>query len=126
MEDWNIIKNKLYFLDGSLRDILIYNMSCEDWEKWINYVNASCCLEFKNHSNNISKSIDYTFIKNMWDTKNVDIIDFYATINLGGILVNCWFNGMKELEQDIDPKEFITIQHHNKLMNYLKNRFKII
>ena len=44
--EWQYLKNKLYFVDGSLRDIYVKDVSREDWEKWINFVNENYEVEF--------------------------------------------------------------------------------
>jgi hypothetical protein len=38
---WEKIKENIYFLDGSLRDIYKNETTENDWKKWIDYVNKN-------------------------------------------------------------------------------------
>jgi hypothetical protein len=37
--EWKELKEKVYYLDGSLRDIYIHNTTKEDWKIWADFVN---------------------------------------------------------------------------------------
>ena len=39
--DWRELKNKIYYLDGSLRDIYIHGTTRDDWQKWVDFVNEN-------------------------------------------------------------------------------------
>lgn len=43
--NWKYLKDKIYFSDGSLRDIFISDTTCSDWEKWVQYVNKNHHVE---------------------------------------------------------------------------------
>jgi len=43
--NWQTIKDKIYYGDGTLRDIYVLNISKEDWAKWIQFVNQNCRVE---------------------------------------------------------------------------------
>jgi len=114
---WNLLKEKVYFVDGSLRDIIIYDMNQQLWEKWINYVNTKYPLKFKDFSNNITLNyIDIDLVKEEWLGKEES---YYAMIDIKGISVRCYFNCIGILEQDFYPQEVINEQKHNELMQYI-------
>jgi hypothetical protein len=119
MLEWSYIKSKLYFLDGSLRDILIYDMNNEIWQKWIEYINTNFKVRFKNYFNDDELNyINYDSLKKVWNEGRK--LYYYALVDLGGIFVNCYFNTSLELNQDISPSEIKSISDHNILMDYLK------
>jgi hypothetical protein len=43
---WENLKNKVYFLNGSLRDIYVRDTTKEDWQKWSDFVNANYKTSF--------------------------------------------------------------------------------
>jgi len=68
--NWEILRKKIYYIDGSLRDIYVKNTSMEDWEKWIDLLNASYKLEFYNgQSGLIESQIDKNIVFDYWNGK---------------------------------------------------------
>lgn len=121
MLEWGIIKNKLYYLDGSLRDILVFNMHNEEWYKWINYVNIMHKVKFKNYYNEVCLDyIDYNLLKSIWGNDG-ESVHYYALINLGKVIVNCYFNSSDSLDQDISPIQIKSILEHEELVKYLQD-----
>ncbi|MDR1545041.1 MAG: hypothetical protein LBS50_11700 [Prevotellaceae bacterium] len=114
--EWNLLKEKLYFVDGTLRDIIIEDMTWILWEKWIQYVNSKYSLQFKDFSNNINLNyIDINLIKECFDkTKS-----YYAVISIHNISVRTYFNCVNILEQDFYPQEVINEQKHNEFIKYI-------
>ena len=43
---WHELKEKIYFEDGSLRDIYAFDINLRDWEKWVAFVNQNFQVEF--------------------------------------------------------------------------------
>jgi hypothetical protein len=46
--NWKRLKEEVYFEDGSLRDIYIFDTSIEDWKKWVDLVNREYRVSFYN------------------------------------------------------------------------------
>jgi len=118
--DWNILKNEIYFLDGSWRDIYVQNTKSEDWKKWIDLVNERYKLNWYNGKTSQSETkIKFDVIKEYWEGND----DFCSTANifLDKIQVNAHFFDDSEIENDIDPREFKSLDDHNKLIDYLKS-----
>lgn len=120
--EWQYLKNKLYFVDGSLRDIYVKDVSREDWEKWINFVNENYEVEFNYfdvskiliRSNKIIPLMVYKY----WDGSIDTTLN--ATVKVGDISFKCYFFYEGEIENDISPDEVNNIENHNDIVNYLK------
>jgi hypothetical protein len=114
--NWEKIKEKIYFVDGSLRDIYTNNINEKQWENWVNHLNEN----YKIIWNNTNK-IDFEIIKYNW--KN-DCCSETAKIFIGNIQINCHF--FKDFENDIDPNEIQSINDHYSIMDYMKNISEIL
>jgi hypothetical protein len=101
--NWDKIKRNIYFIDGSLRDIYINNITENDWEKWVNYVNENYTINW-----NGKNKIDYKTVKNNWSN---NIQSETANIFIEKIQINNHF--FTEFENDIDPKEISGEYDHN-------------
>ena len=109
--NWEEIKKTLYFVDGSLRDIYINNISVNQWKKWITYINKNYRLNWNNED-----KINFRIIKKNWSE---NLVPETAKIFIGNIQINCHF--FCDFENDIDPKEIQNINDHNCIINYMKN-----
>jgi hypothetical protein len=118
--DWETLRKKIYYIDGSLRDIYVKNTNIEDWEKWIDLINTGYKVAFYNaQSGKIESQIDKSIVFDYWNEKT-DLLS-NVTIQLEGILVKCYFFGGDEIENDITPLEINSVEDHNRLVNYLKD-----
>ncbi|UOE38998.1 hypothetical protein [Chryseobacterium oryzae] len=121
--DWKYLKEKIYFSDGSLRDIYVLNTSREDWQKWIDFVNGNYKVDFQ-YSNEqeircSSDKIIAKYVYDYWDAKSEFMVN--ASIKVGSVLVKCYFFDESEIENDITPVEVNSIENHNDIVDYLKN-----
>jgi len=88
--NWQTIKDKIYYGDGTLRDIYVLNISKEDWAKWIQFVNQNCRVEYYNvQTKKIEDAIDRNLVFDFWDGKT-DLLN-NVTIQLDTIPVKCYF-----------------------------------
>jgi hypothetical protein len=98
--DWAECKNAFSY-DGSLRDIYVLDTNTDDWNKFLRLL--------------VRKSFDLTFLI---DGKNDLLPSDAASIfkirsehnpmlsfDLGGMVLNCYFFCVDEIEIDIDPEE---------------------
>lgn len=116
--DWTNLKDKIYDYDGSWRDLYVLNTNVTDWEKWANYVNESYVISWHNKKKDINESlIDFSVIKEYWNG-NGDLMSS-ANVFIENIQINAHFFGDSEIENDIDPREFNSIEDHNKLIKYM-------
>lgn len=62
--NWKELKDKIYYWDGSWRDIYVLHTSLTDWEKWIGYVNANYKINwFNGKVESTQEQIDFEVIK---------------------------------------------------------------
>ncbi len=118
--DWKLLREKIYYLDGSLRDIYVRDTGRDEWETWINFVNNKYQIEFIiEGSDEKFNQIDKNIVFNYWDSE--DKLALNCAIKLGDLIIKCYFFGEDEIENDITPLEINTIEDHNNLLDYLKS-----
>lgn len=117
--DWAVLKDKVYFNDGSLRDIYVRDVNEDDWRKWIDFVNGNYIVSFKIYEGEeVAPKIEFDRVLQFWNGDRDS--GAMATIFVGRAKVNTFFFENGELDNDITPTEFLSIDDHNLLMNYLK------
>ena len=118
LADWHILKEDIYYRDGSWRDIYVPAATQDDWSKWIDLVNQKYPVEFYNGQTQLTEVfINKSVVFHYWNRKT----DFLngATIKLGSIAVKCHFFTTQQIENDIDPGEIKTIEDHFRVVDYL-------
>ena len=116
--NWTELKSKIYYWDGSWRDIYVLNTNKQDWEKWVNYVNENYRIEsYNGKEDKEEKSINFSVIKEKWNGSSDFLSD--ATVFIDKIQIKAHFFIDSEIENDIDPREFNTLEDHNKLIKYM-------
>ena len=107
--NWKKLKDKIYFWDGSWRDIYIPNTTEKDWNKWINFVNENYQVDWYNGKAEADQNkIDFNVILEYWNG-NHDLCST-AKIFIDKIQINAHFFDDQEIENDIDPREFKSIR----------------
>ncbi|HVW96247.1 MAG TPA: hypothetical protein VHA56_09810 [Mucilaginibacter sp.] len=122
--NWEKIKQDIYYLDGSLRDIFVTNTKKDNWLQWAEYVNKNYNLEWYNGNTQTTvDKIDFSIVLEYWNGNT----DLYSTakIFIGNIQINSHFFDDEEFENDISPKEFDNIQDHNLLVKYMSDLSKL-
>lgn len=116
--NWQDIKNNVYFLDGSYRDIYILNTTKEDWKVWADFVNSNYKTSFFIHETQIrEEKIDMNKVLDYWNGKFNNCST--ASVFLGNIIVNAHFFDDEQIENDITPTEINSIEDHNRLIRYM-------
>jgi len=124
--NWKQLKNKIYNWDGGWLDIYVHDISIEDWNKWTQYVNQNFKIDWFNGKTEENESkIDFSVIQEHW-AGNHDLCSTAKVYIENNIQVNAHFFDDTEIENDIDPREFKSINDHNKLIEYLKGISKSI
>jgi hypothetical protein len=122
---WEELKERVYFVDGSLRDIYVLDTNDEDMEKWSQYVNTNHVVEFyDSRVGQTTAAVSFHAVLQTW-TEN-DRESVMATIRIGAITINCFFFDQSEIENDIDPKEFNSMKEHDNLLAYMKDVSKLL
>ena len=114
--NWAEIRERIYFIDGSLRDIYINNITKNEWELWVNYVNKNYKIDWNNKN-----EIDFEIIKNNWKE---NIPQYDAKIFIENIQINNHF--FSDFENDIDPNEIKSVHDHNCIIKYMKEISEIL
>ena len=123
--NWSEIKQQIYFYDGSLRDVIIKDTTASDWEKWINFVNENCKVDWLNGKTVKNEPKIKFDIVNEFFEGNEDYSSS-ANILLDKILMNVHFFKSTEIKFDIDPRDFHTITQHEQFMELLGGMAKAI
>ncbi|RKF05090.1 hypothetical protein C8N26_0490 [Tenacibaculum lutimaris] len=119
MINWELLKSKVYDWDGSWRDIYILNTNVYDWEKLIVFLNQHCKLAWYNIDTDKNDcKIDLSQIKNGWNSGE-GLLSVAKIFIKDKIQINLHFFTPEEIEFDIDPREFNSIEDHNELMKLL-------
>jgi hypothetical protein len=123
--DWQKLKEKIYYLDGSFRDIYIHNTTKEDWIIWADFVNENYKTSFHTYGTEVrGNSVDLNKIFEYW--KGALDNCSTATVFIHSIQVNAHFFTEKEIENDITPKEFNSIEDHKNLLKYMSEVSKAL
>jgi hypothetical protein len=123
--EWQELRNKIYFQDGSLRDIYIQDTTQNDWKLWTEFVNAQYKVSFTIYEGDITtEKIDFDKVLEFWSGSLDSSIA--ATVFVGDILVKSYFFCEEEIENDITPKEVTSVDDHNRLIDYLKGVSKAL
>jgi hypothetical protein len=127
MIDWDSLKDKVYYKDGSLRDIIVENIELSDWNKIVRYINNNYFVSFgkfsdsRNTYNSIDLNLIYCWINNINDSES-ERIDYKANIELGKeIVLQLYFNELNCLLFDFSPKCINSLENHKVLMKYIQD-----
>jgi len=123
--NWKTIKENIYFEDGALRDIVVYNTTKDDWKKWVDYVTTNYKVSTCEYKTETTKdSIDFNYILDFWTGDN----DCNATTSVAvdKAIVNAHYLTELYFENDIDPREIKSEQDHNGIMKYMTDISKLL
>ncbi|RAK70237.1 hypothetical protein [Hymenobacter edaphi] len=118
--DWNQLREEVYYVDGSLRDIYVLNTTAEDWRRWVELVNGSYTVAFSNSvSGRTEDRIDFAVIQQWWATP--DEVEWSTVrIHVRNYTINCHFLWDGDIENDIRPRDFQSVEDHEALLLYLQ------
>jgi hypothetical protein len=116
--NWTELKEKIYYWDGSWRDIYVLQTSLDYNKKWTDYVNENYRIEwFNGLTQSDEKKVDFEVIKEYWNG-NQDLCST-AKIFIDKIQINNHFFVDNEIENDIDPREINSIEDHERVIKYM-------
>lgn len=123
--DWQLLKDKVYYWDGSWRDIYVHNTTREDWQIWADFVNTNYKTSFHIYDTEARKDkVDLAKILDYWNGIKENCST--ATVYIDNIQVNAHFFTDEEIENDITPNEINSMDDHNKLMDYMTRLSKVL
>jgi hypothetical protein len=108
---------KIAFLDGSLRDIYIFNKSLQDWDVLLDFLKSNYPLEFE--QDRLPDTIHHIINLGECDGR-------LLKINIGNdIFAHCHFyvseKGFSPIEFDLDPKELQSTYAIETLLQFMQN-----
>lgn len=122
---WKNLKEHVYYEDGSLRDLCVVDTCCSDWQKWVEYANKNYDLRwFNGKENRTENHIDFGVIEALWNREH-DLCSS-ASIFIGKIQINVHFFEDTEMEMDLDPREFQSIEEHHQVVEFMSNLAKLL
>lgn len=123
--DFQKLKDKIYYCDGSLRDIYILHTDIDDNRKWTEFVNENYTIKWFNGLTQENESkIDFEVVRGYLNGDH-DLCSS-ASVFLDKIQINNHFFVHTEIENDISPKEINSIDDHNKLITYMTGLSKVL
>jgi hypothetical protein len=103
--EWAHLKKRVYYEDGSLRDIYVQDVDEKDWRVWIDFVNDHHDVSFKIYEGEVvAPKIDFNTVLRFW-YGNPDS-SAMASVSLGRTVVNTFFFDSREIDNDLSPREF--------------------
>ncbi|MEH7351465.1 hypothetical protein [Gottfriedia acidiceleris] len=125
MEKKNIneVINQVFFVDGSLRDIYVFNVDLDEWQKLYEFVHRSHWNITCNKDGQISEYRNTNVNKLFKEKENHSIM---MAININGILINCYFFSDTEIEFDLDPKEIKSESDVKSVFEFMKKISKLL
>src|ERR1700743_2724377 len=103
--NWQQLRNNIYYLDGSLRDIYVHGTTKDDWVKWVDFVNQNYKVSFNPVGTNAVENkinVNKAF-ENCFNSEEDDCS--IATVFIDDILIQIYFFVSEEIENDITPVE---------------------
>ena len=123
--EWQDLKKNVYYLDGSLRDIYINNVTNIDWQVWTDFVNKNYKTSFHVYEKSITTDkIDFSVVLDYW--KGNKDSSCMATVFVDDIIIKAYFFDSEQIENDLTPTEINSIDDHDKLLNYLTKLSKVL
>ena len=121
MKLWEELRSGVYRIDGSYRDIYVLQTNRQDWSNWIAFVNAHYPVRWEAEGYNDGQpleKIEADFIAQRWQLAS-ERLTVLGSVFLEQVQVNCHFFVDSEIENDIDPKQILSLADHERLMSYL-------
>lgn len=116
--NWTQLKKEIYYCDGSLRDIYVFQTNLEDNEKWTNLVNQLYSVKwFNGLTQTEEQKIDIQVIRGY--LKGEHSLCSSANVYIDKIQINNHFFIDNQIENDISPTEINNIDDHEKIINYM-------
>jgi hypothetical protein len=115
--------SKVFYCDGSYRDIYIRNTSLSDWQAFHEFIkNERLCIEiFKDGARVEFDDLSVEEIFKLTEQFAIRMCFYLDTLS-----VHCNFFTIEEIELDIDPKEVIDERIYNNVIEFLLKLSKAV
>jgi|GEM_PF-4418159 len=110
LSDWNYLKAKVYFDEGSALDIVVEDFAPGDWDKWAQLVEE----EYPFYDG----TLDMNLVRSYWLGER----DEGASVifGAGNIRIGCWYLDEDKFENVVYPDDYKSLHDHETLMEYLQ------
>jgi hypothetical protein len=123
--DWIELKEKVYYWDGSWRDIYVFNTTKEDWQTWADFVNKTYKARFEIFDTTVKEGkVDLSRVFDYWNRAIEE--GSSVTIFIEDIEINARFVEEQQIENFIGPDKINCIEEHDKVISYMKEVSKIL
>jgi hypothetical protein len=123
--DWIELKKKIYYWDGSWRDIYVFNTTREDWQMWADYVSKTYKATFEIFDTTVrAGNVDLSKVFNYWDGAIEE--GSSVTIFMAELEIDARFVEEHQIENFIGPDKINCIEDHNKVISYMKEVSKLL
>ena len=123
MELTNEVLDKVFYNDGSLRDIYVFNVNLTDWQKFLDWI--------------LTSTWDIVFYNDGYvtDYNEKDVVQFFQekenhriimAIKTKNVIINCHFFSEDEIEVDIDPKEVKSKTEAYTVFEFMKDLSRLL
>ena len=112
---------RAFYIDGSLRDIYIFQTSTDDWEKLLSFALALDQVIYYRIDGEIA-----SLPKRATSIFNNREHTHTMSIDLTGVIVNCHFFMIEEIELDIDPREIKSQNELDIVIKFIKELGKCL
>jgi len=105
--------NKIFFIDGSLRDIYVFNVSLNDWQSF---------LESSHWNITLYKDGDKAELRQLGIVELFKVKKYHQIllqIEFKGVQINCFLPSEDEMEFDIKPGEIKTPLKANLVIEFM-------
>lgn len=109
-------QERIFYCDGSLRDIYVRNTTFEDWRKLLLWVRAGKYkITYKIGETEASLPSDFDEVE-----KRMSEFGQLLSIYVEGAILNCHFFWMEEIEFDLLPNEVDTEEKAEAILEFMK------
>ena len=128
--EWKKIKSIIYEEDGSLRDIVMYNISETHWQKYIEFINKNFKIEWEYMHEDLKtvetrNYIDFNEINYIWNNPDCNRWS-PAEIYLKNIPIKVHFFDKDIFECSFWPYYIQAFDDHNLIIEHLKLISKLL
>ncbi|NVO30374.1 hypothetical protein [Hymenobacter lapidiphilus] len=118
---WEDVKKCIYPADGSLPDTYVLETTRDEWRRWADFVNSNYPVKYfpGDGHEGVEVEINMPAVFKYWDSNDKDDSVPHASIQVGGVRVNCFFLSEDIIDGDIDPRDVRSSIDHDHLMRYL-------
>lgn len=120
----NEVLDKVFFNDGSLRDIYVLDVDLGDWQMFYEWIYLSS-WEIKLYKDGLETVNEIKNVDKLFKDKEFHSILFSIDIE-GAALINCHFFSKDEMEFDVNPKEIKGLHEANAVLEFMSKLSSIL